>query len=125
MKCLNVSSFELLKDFNSKGVVFIGELFKLGIVSRKTVLSCQQALQGSRNTLFAMAFCKLASTAGILAEQSFDDDSCKVCFAAPNDTALAPCGHLGLCYQCAEMFVWNKCPFCKQDVDGVLRTFKQ
>lgn len=68
---------------------------------------------------------KLAET-----ENNEDEDSgreCKVCMDATINTVLIPCGHVAICFECAQMLrqKGNKdCPICKTPVTTIVKTFK-
>ena len=53
-------------------------------------------------------------------ERRREQRMCAVCFEAPKNTALVPCGH-SLCERCAERV--DKCPTCRVVVSQRLRTF--
>lgn len=42
-------------------------------------------------------------------------DECCVCYVKQKNTVLVPCGHLGLCFDCANSLLnsGGKCPFCR------------
>ncbi len=48
---------------------------------------------------------------------------CIVCLNANIQTCFVPCGHLCCCAKCAELFKHSSCPFCRRDVDQIIRTF--
>lgn len=58
--------------------------------------------------------------------KSAREDECKVCFEASVNAVLVPCGHLAMCYKCAELIAKssNKCPICRTDVKSLMKTFK-
>jgi hypothetical protein len=62
------------------------------------------------------------------AEVEADDSrECKVCMDALINTVLIPCGHVAICFDCAQMLrsKGNKdCPICKQVVTSIVKTFK-
>ena len=47
---------------------------------------------------------------------------CKICYNAIVHSVLIPCGHM-LCDRCASNFENGKCPFCRDHVGQVVRTF--
>lgn len=45
-----------------------------------------------------------------------DDPLCEVCFSNPSDSVYMPCGHGGLCYDCA-IDIWkttDDCYLCRE-----------
>ena len=40
---------------------------------------------------------------------------CKICWTNPCDVILEPCGHLGICRECAEQLT-TECPFCRKAI---------
>eukprot|EP01112_Ceratiomyxa_fruticulosa_P023992 TRINITY_DN946_c0_g5_i1.p1 TRINITY_DN946_c0_g5~~TRINITY_DN946_c0_g5_i1.p1 ORF type:complete len:560 (+),score=121.93 TRINITY_DN946_c0_g5_i1:75-1754(+) len=55
-----------------------------------------------------------------------DDGKCLICFDLIANSACAPCGHLALCFSCAEAVVKksNKCPICNSQIASIVRIFK-
>jgi len=51
---------------------------------------------------------------------SKDDQECSICFNAPQNAALIPCGHT-MCQQCAPLM--KSCPICSCKPTGVLSLF--
>jgi len=53
------------------------------------------------------------------------DKDCIICFEAPKNTVLIPCGHLVLCLKCARgLKLSNKlCPVCRSDIESVYRAY--
>jgi len=51
-----------------------------------------------------------------------EDGSCYICFERDMNSILLPCGHSGVCYQCAIENVarCETCPCCRQAVDQVV-----
>jgi hypothetical protein len=70
-----------------------------------------------------------ASIPGMISPSSGEEEttgfsSCEVCFDAVGDTALLPCGHGGVCYDCATRLVAvapHQCHLCRQRVLKVSR----
>ncbi|ORZ36434.1 hypothetical protein BCR44DRAFT_1076892 [Catenaria anguillulae PL171] len=48
-------------------------------------------------------------------------EECKVCMDNPIDCVLLECGHVGVCANCAEAMF--QCPFCRERIVRVVRTF--
>jgi len=44
------------------------------------------------------------------------DGECCVCFDAPIDTGLHPCGHFSTCRGCADRLRPRRCPICREDI---------
>jgi hypothetical protein len=57
----------------------------------------------------------------ILSESDTDNYLCKICLEQELGTVFLPCGHIMTCVKCAIMF--TDCPFCRQEIKGVVRTF--
>ncbi|KXS21813.1 hypothetical protein M427DRAFT_151085 [Gonapodya prolifera JEL478] len=53
-------------------------------------------------------------------------DICVVCMDNPKDTVLVPCGHLAMCYDCAEHLrtTVGVCAVCRQEIMMVVRTYR-
>jgi len=53
------------------------------------------------------------------------DGSCVVCFNNPINSVLVPCGHLAMCFTCAQVVkrVRNECPVCRRTISAVYQTF--
>jgi hypothetical protein len=50
------------------------------------------------------------------------DLQCYVCCNLMSDVTLVPCGHHGLCHQCARtlLHINRRCPLCRQEVGGLV-----
>ena len=50
---------------------------------------------------------------------------CKICFDAPINTVLVPCGHLCVCLECSKRLVGSSrvCPICRTKIRKVVRTY--
>ena len=50
---------------------------------------------------------------------------CKICFDAPINTVLLPCGHLCVCLECSKRLVGSSrvCPICRTKIRKVVRTY--
>jgi hypothetical protein len=56
-----------------------------------------------------------------------EDKECKICMDEPYNTVLIPCGHMAICFTCAQKILskGNKeCPICKRQVEQIVKTFK-
>jgi hypothetical protein len=56
------------------------------------------------------------------------DTSCHVCLTNKACIAFIPCGHITSCHSCTDKLIKNKksqvkCPYCREDVDDVLRVY--
>ena len=54
-------------------------------------------------------------------------DLCCICLDNNVNSVLVPCGHLTLCYGCAELHSkekQNRCPICRSKVDFFIKTYK-
>ena len=51
------------------------------------------------------------------------ENNCKICFTNSIEIAIIPCGHLQLCYECFSKINDGKCPFCKQEMEGILKVY--
>lgn len=56
-----------------------------------------------------------------------DDAECAICLEKEPDSALYPCGHMCMCYECA-VSVKNQrsalCPMCRQPIVDILRIYR-
>jgi ankyrin repeat protein len=50
-----------------------------------------------------------------------DDRNCKICFEKMINSALDPCGHSLMCYECAIRMA--QCPVCRRKIEKALRIF--
>ena len=52
-----------------------------------------------------------------------EENVCSLCFANPADSVILPCGHTGICYECASRWVreTNSCPVCRHKDVNVKR----
>ena len=60
-------------------------------------------------------------------QENFDPDLCCICLNQNVNSVLIPCGHLTLCYGCAELQSksrQNRCPICRTDVKSFIKTYK-
>lgn len=64
--------------------------------------------------------CTASAVAGT-AGSTTDSQKCKICFDRPIHTALVPCGHLCVCWDCSNQL--QNCPICRQTIATVLRTY--
>eukprot|EP00752_Nemacystus_decipiens_P002060 g1971.t1 len=48
-----------------------------------------------------------------------EEHLCQICFGQENSTALLPCGHGGLCWECGLQIyaLSEECPFCRSKVE--------
>jgi len=50
--------------------------------------------------------------------------TCVVCLTSPKDTALMPCGHFCVCYECGASLrltpARNRCPLCRREVEDIV-----
>lgn len=51
--------------------------------------------------------------APVEASSDYDSKTCIVCFERARNTAFAPCGHLGFCWQCVSAL--KRCPQCRAE----------
>ncbi|XP_015778988.1 PREDICTED: protein ELC-like [Acropora digitifera] len=54
------------------------------------------------------------------------DDSCIVCMELKKDSVLMPCGHLGICFKCANRCkeTSKTCPVCRKEIIEVCRVYE-
>ena len=52
-----------------------------------------------------------------------DDNICSLCLTNPADAVILPCGHTGICFECASKWIreTNSCPVCRQNDATVKR----
>lgn len=48
---------------------------------------------------------------------------CRQCYENEYNAVLIPCGHLGLCFECAKLSKGKDCPFCRTHVREIIKTF--
>jgi len=53
-------------------------------------------------------------------------EECCICFDAPKEALIAPCGHLSCCMTCAEALKNNSetCPICRGNIESIFKVFK-
>lgn len=55
-----------------------------------------------------------------------EETGCGVCLCADRDTLVAPCGHVALCFGCADAIRKSRnpeCPFCRSKITAVYKLF--
>jgi hypothetical protein len=62
--------------------------------------------------------------------RTLEEKECFICIANRADAVLLPCGHSGLCYECATSVVkgpgeFRHCPICRGAIDKVIRLGKR
>ena len=51
---------------------------------------------------------------------------CVVCFDAPKDHIIVPCGHMCVCASCAEQLTKTRtptCPVCREPIRETVKVF--
>mmetsp|Transcript_27815 Transcript_27815/g.39194 ORF Transcript_27815/g.39194 Transcript_27815/m.39194 type:complete len:198 (+) Transcript_27815:71-664(+) len=53
------------------------------------------------------------------------EHTCKVCYEAPVNSVLIPCGHAGLCVSCActQKASGKGCPFCRAPINEIVKQY--
>jgi hypothetical protein len=55
-----------------------------------------------------------------------EETMCVVCFDAPKDHAIVPCGHVCVCEACAEQLTKTRtpsCPVCREPIQQTMKVF--
>jgi hypothetical protein len=55
-----------------------------------------------------------------------EETQCVVCFDAPKDHAIVPCGHQCVCARCAEQLTKTRtptCPVCREPIRETMKVF--
>jgi hypothetical protein len=55
-----------------------------------------------------------------------EETQCVVCFDAPKDHAIVPCGHQCVCARCAEQLTNTRtptCPVCREPIRETMKVF--
>ena len=55
-----------------------------------------------------------------------EETQCVVCFDAPKDHAIVPCGHICVCARCAEQLTNTRtptCPVCREPIQQTVKVF--
>jgi len=64
-------------------------------------------------------------SAGTDTSDGDNQQNCVVCLTTPKDTALMPCGHFCVCYECGASLrlspARNRCPLCRQEVHDIMK----
>jgi hypothetical protein len=58
--------------------------------------------------------------------QSTEETMCVVCFDAPKDHLIVPCGHQCVCARCAEQLTKTRtptCPVCREPIQQTVKVF--
>ena len=53
-----------------------------------------------------------------------EETMCVVCFDAPKDHIIVPCGHMCVCARCAEQLTKTRTPLCPVCRGPILQTMK-
>jgi hypothetical protein len=69
-----------------------------------------------------------SSSVGPPAAQNLDaeETQCVVCFDAPKDHLIVPCGHMCVCAECAEQLnktITPTCPVCREPIQQTVKVF--
>jgi len=72
---------------------------------------------------------KASSSSGLLPNKTDEykgEDPCSICFNGPKDSLLFPCGHIAMCFSCANILKERKepCSICRTPIEKVIRAFK-
>jgi Zinc finger, C3HC4 type (RING finger) len=51
-----------------------------------------------------------------------EEEECKICMDNLAEYCLVPCGHTGMCLNCARLV--ESCPFCKSEVRHVQKLWR-
>ena len=84
----------------------------------RAALEAADALIAARKRTAAEAAAAEAARAAAAAKL------CAVCWAAPKDTVLAPCGHKCVCGPCAANIRPQICPICRAPIASAVRVVK-
>lgn len=59
-------------------------------------------------------------------DRAFQTEECKICILKEANAVFYKCGHSSVCFECASRIrsQTNKCPFCKSDIEDIIRTYK-
>lgn len=107
------------------------------LVSRFTISSLQVVTRyyrsllsdGEHEDLFCQR-CREHDLSKKRAREEFDDDEvvvvsttlfCKICTTNSIEVTVAPCGHRGLCEECAQSLLGEPCPFCREPIVSFFR----
>ena len=58
--------------------------------------------------------------------QGTEETMCVVCFDAPKDHLIVPCGHMCVCAGCAELLTKTRtptCPVCREPIQQTVKVF--
>eukprot|EP00927_Polykrikos_kofoidii_P055047 TRINITY_DN49364_c0_g1_i1.p1 TRINITY_DN49364_c0_g1~~TRINITY_DN49364_c0_g1_i1.p1 ORF type:complete len:633 (-),score=71.63 TRINITY_DN49364_c0_g1_i1:53-1918(-) len=111
-----------------------GALMMCCVVQKREVVIARQLIAwgGNRSAyvlkeIFGLQEAQQVS-ASANAEDTVEEDAqknCVVCLSSPKNTALVPCGHFCVCYDCGASIrlspVRNRCPLCRQDVHDIVQ----
>lgn len=88
------------------------------------VYSKQPPRQGSSNKIKQTQ--PRTRTANPLPQDDQTDDNCIVCMELKKDSVLIPCGHLGICFKCANRCkeTSKTCPVCREKITEVHRVYQ-
>lgn len=56
------------------------------------------------------------------AKQTYNEETCIICFEQKVGALLRPCNHGGVCRGCAVLNYdrWKKCPVCRQEIKDII-----
>jgi hypothetical protein len=69
---------------------------------------------------------RVGSSAVPAAHQDTEETMCVVCFDAPKDHLIVPCGHQCVCARCAEQLTNTRtptCPVCREPIQQTVKVF--
>jgi hypothetical protein len=69
---------------------------------------------------------KLGSVSGTPHPDDAEETMCVVCFDAPKEYAIVPCGHQCVCASCAEQLTKTRtptCPVCREPIQQTMKVF--
>ena len=79
------------------------------------------------NSLYSDAVNQSRKKASSDSEKCKDGDECVVCMEQSPDCALYTCGHMCMCYACAQSIISSRsplCPICQQPIKDILRIYR-
>mmetsp|Transcript_91396 Transcript_91396/g.181705 ORF Transcript_91396/g.181705 Transcript_91396/m.181705 type:complete len:368 (+) Transcript_91396:81-1184(+) len=97
------------------------------VMNGQPVVARQLVAWGGNGTAYVMKELygiQGSPSAGADASDGDNQKNCVVCLTTPKDTALMPCGHFCVCYECGASLrlspARNRCPLCRQEVHDIM-----
>ena len=66
----------------------------------------------------------LDSLSELVGHTKHPSKTCNVCYSRPQPHAMLPCGHFGMCFNCAiRSKDRGRCPVCRADIEQIVKIY--